>query len=57
MSDKFLGSGGSSSSNLTNGTVAFYGSSLGAQNLDPSQPIKTNSLRQLISSKLKPRLT
>ena len=52
MSDKFLGSGGNASSNLTNGTVAFYGSSIGAQSLDPSQPVKTNSLRQLVSTKL-----
>jgi len=52
MSDKFLGGGGSFSTTLTNGTVAFYGASLGAQSLEPSQPIKTNSLRQLVSSKL-----
>ena len=52
MSDKFLGNGGSYSANLTNGTVPFYGLSIGAQSLDPSQPVKTNSLRQLVSEKL-----
>jgi hypothetical protein len=52
MSDKFLGSGGSSSTNLTNGTVPFYGASLGAESLSPGLPVKVNSLRQLITSKL-----
>ena len=52
MSNKFLSTGGSFSANLTDGTVPFYGLSLGAQSLEPSQPIKTNSLRQLVSEKL-----
>ena len=52
MSNKFLSTGGSFSANLTDGTVSFYGLSLGAQSLNPSQPIKTNSLRQLVSEKL-----
>lgn len=51
MSDKFLSSGGSNT-NLTNGTATLFGSTIGANNLDPSQPIKTNSVRQLVSSKL-----
>lgn len=52
MSNKFLSTGGSFGANLTDGSVPFYGLSLGAQSLDPSQPIKTNSLRQLVSEKL-----
>jgi len=51
MSDKFLGSGGGST-NISNGTATLFGSTIGANNLDPSQPLKTNSLRQLVSSKL-----
>ena len=52
MSNKFLSTGGAFGANLTDGSVPFYGLSLGAQSLDPSQPIKTNSLRQLVSEKL-----
>lgn len=54
MSDKFLGiSGGSSGNvNISNGSTVVYASILGASNLEPSQPIKTNSVRQLVSSKL-----
>lgn len=52
MSNKFLSTGGSFGANLTDGSVPFYGLSLGAQSLEPSQPIKTNSLRQLVSQKL-----
>ena len=50
MSNKFLGTS-QGSLNLSNGTIPFYGQSLGAQSLDPSKPVKTNSLRQLVSSK------
>ena len=50
MSNKFLGA--TSSSNLADGTVLIYASSLGASGLNPSYPVKTNSLRQLVSSKL-----
>ena len=50
MSDKFLGTG--NSSNVSNGTTIIFGSSLGALNLDPSEPLKTNSTRQLVSTKL-----
>lgn len=51
MSDKFLGTGGSNIS-LSNGTATIFGATIGAINLEPSQPIKTNSIRQLVSSKL-----
>jgi hypothetical protein len=51
MANKFLNSGGESA-NLTNGTVDFYGASLGAINLSPSQTVKTNGSRQLISADL-----
>jgi hypothetical protein len=51
MSDKFLGSSGSNAQ-LSNGTTTIFGSTIGALNLDPSQPVKTNSVRQLVSSKL-----
>jgi hypothetical protein len=51
MSDKFLGSSGANI-NINNGTATIFGSTIGAINLDPSQPIKTNSVRQLVSSKL-----
>ena len=50
MSNKFLGTS-QGNLNLSNGTIPFYGQSLGAQSLDPSKPVKTNSLRQLVSSK------
>ena len=51
MSDKFLGTGGNNTS-LTNGTAVIYASTLGANTLDPSRPVKTNSVRQLVSSNL-----
>ena len=51
MSDKFLGSGGGKI-NISNGTANIYAGTLGSAGLDPSQPIKTNSVRQLVSSKL-----
>jgi len=50
MSNKFLNPGGSM--NLSNGTANIFASELGAISLDPSQPIKTNSVRQLVSTKL-----
>ena len=50
MSNKFLGT--SASTNISNGSTTIFGSSLGAVNLNPSEPIKTNSLRELVSSKL-----
>lgn len=51
MSDKFLGVG-SSSLNLGNGTSQIYAASLGAANLDASKPVRTNSVRQLVSTYL-----
>ena len=51
MSNKFLGNQGNNI-NLTNGTSTLFGSTLGALSLNPSQPVKTNSVRQLVSSKL-----
>lgn len=50
MSNKFLGA--TNAGNLADGTVLIYASSLGASGLNPSYPVKTNSLRQLVSSKL-----
>ena len=51
-SDKFLGTAGSSDINLSNGSVPVYAASLGATNLDPSAPLKTNSVGQIVSNKL-----
>ena len=49
MANKFLNSS-SENANLSNGTVEIFGSSLGASNLSGSQCVKTNAMRQLISS-------
>tara|TARA_R100000951_G_scaffold41297_1_gene34882 strand:+ start:11 stop:2257 length:2247 start_codon:yes stop_codon:yes gene_type:complete len=51
MSDKFLGSG-QGSINLSNGSATIYSATLGAASLDPSRPVKTNSVKQLISANL-----
>ena len=51
MSDKFLGSGGGSI-NLSNGSATIFSATLGCASLDPSRPIKTNSVKQLISADL-----
>lgn len=51
MSDKFLGSGGGSI-NLSNGSATIFSATLGCASLDPSRPIKTNSVKQLISANL-----
>ena len=51
MSNKFFGSD-ITNMNLTNGTATIYAGSLGSQSLNSSMPVKTNSLRNLISSKL-----
>ena len=50
MSNKFLGA--TNAGNLANGALVVYASTLGATSLKPSYPVKTNSLRQLVSSKL-----
>lgn len=52
MSDKFLNIGGTGNGNISNGTATIFGASIGAEDLDPSQPVKTNSTRQLVSTKL-----
>ena len=51
MSDKFLNTGGGEV-NLSNGSTTLFGATVGAINLDPSQPVRTNSVRQLVSGKL-----
>jgi hypothetical protein len=50
MSNKFLSSGGDI--NLSNGSQTLFGSTIGAVNLNPSAPLKTNSVRELVSEKL-----
>jgi hypothetical protein len=52
MADKFLNTGGSGNSNISNGTATIFGATIGADNLDASRPIKTNSTKQLISTNL-----
>jgi uncharacterized protein (DUF2345 family) len=51
MGDKFLLTKGSASS-LSNGTTDVFAATLGAIGLNPSMPLKTNSFRQLVSTKL-----
>ena len=51
MGDKFLLTKGTASS-LSNGTTDIFASTLGAIGLNPSMPLKTNSFRQLVSTKL-----
>lgn len=51
MSDKFLGSG-QGSINLSNGSATIYSTTLGAASLTASKPIKTNSVKQLVSANL-----
>lgn len=50
MTDKFLGFG--EDSNLSDGSATLFGNTIGAANLLASQPVKTNSIKQLVSSKL-----
>ena len=50
MSNKFLSSGGDI--NLSNGSQTLFGATIGAVNLNPSAPIKTNSVREIVSEKL-----
>ena len=49
MSNKFLDASGT---DISDGSALVYAASLGASSLDPSQPVKTNSTRQLVSTKL-----
>lgn len=51
MTDKFLMNAGATSS-LSDGNSTIYGASLGAENLQASMPLKTDSLKRLISTKL-----
>jgi hypothetical protein len=51
MSNKFLGTTGAEI-DVTNGSVALYGSTIGAKSLKPSYAVKTNSAGNLISTKL-----
>ena len=52
MADKFLGTGGSGATNISNGTANIFAAQLAAANLDPSKAIKTNAVRELVSSNL-----
>lgn len=52
MADKFLNTGGSGQANISNGTANIYAAKLAAANLDPSRPIKTNAVRELVSQNL-----
>ncbi len=52
MADKFLNTGGSGQANISNGTANIYAANLAAANLDPSRPIKTNAVRELVSQNL-----
>ena len=51
MSNRFL-TPDNASVNISNGSATIFGASLGAQNLSSSMPVKTNSLSNLVSSKL-----
>jgi hypothetical protein len=50
MANKFLNP--ASDINLSNGTATIFGATLGAVNLEPSYPLRTNSVKQLVSEKL-----
>ena len=50
--DKFLSTGGSGVTDLGNGSATIFASTLGAKNLDPSRPVKTNAVTQLVSDNL-----
>lgn len=53
MADKFLLTGGGGGVvNLSNGSINIFSASLGADNLTANKALKTNSLKQLISSNL-----
>jgi hypothetical protein len=51
MSNKFLNTSGGNA-NLSDGSVTIYAASIGANDLTASKPLKTNSLKQLISTNL-----
>ena len=52
MADKFLNTGGGGNINLSNGSVNIFAAILGADNLQPSKALKTNSVKELISTNL-----
>jgi hypothetical protein len=52
MANKFLNTGGSGSGDITNGTINVFAATLAADNLESSLPLKTNSVKQLISTNL-----
>ena len=52
MADKFLNTGGGGNANISNGSVNIFAATLSADNLEPSKAIKTNSVKQLISTNL-----
>lgn len=52
MADKFLNTGGSGNADISNGTATIFGATIGADNLNVSKPLKTNSSKQLISTNL-----
>ena len=51
MANKFLLSS-DGKNNLSNGSATLFGSTIGASNLSASMPVKTNSTKQLVSTKL-----
>lgn len=51
MTTRFLTSSGANA-NLSDGSATIYALSLGASSLDPSMAVKTNAVKQLISSNL-----
>ena len=50
MASKFLATGGTQK--LDDGTAVIYAASLGSTNLEPSKPVKTNGVLQLVSENL-----
>ena len=52
MSNKFLSTGGSGNSDLSNGSTPIFVASITLDNLEASMPVKTNSVKELISTKL-----
>ena len=52
MADKFLNNGGGQNANVSDGSTNIYGSTIGADNLNPFTPVKTNSQNQLVSTNL-----
>ena len=52
MADKFLNTGGGSGGSISNGSINAYLASVTLANLDPSMPVKTNSVNTIISTKL-----